>query len=283
MCSARRLRDHVHLRGRVDHRRRERDAQHRLDQRGKLGRAVRELRQRPRRIGLDLDAEGLEQRTSRGRDVPAGVGRGQRGEQRRQLRQRVVEHRRRRCVPGDAIGRERDAEHALLPHRDLVRAAAVEGERRPRALVRAASRSARGRGAPPSATPRRCRPPPRRTRRSRAGHRARAASPRARASRRRPPRPRPGTSCRACRVPIRSPRRARPTTGHGASPPGRRSRCPCARAGPAPARARLLATSPPGSGARGRRPRARPPGPPRRAAPPGTPVPRARRRAGSRC
>ena len=50
------------------------------------------------------------------------------------------------------------------------------------------------------------------------------------------PRPPPGSSCRARRGPRRSRRAARPTTGRPPTPPGRPARCPRGRAGTASAR-----------------------------------------------
>ncbi len=149
-------------------------------------------------------------------------------EQRRHLQQRVVAHLRHRRVAGDAVGRDGEAEDALLGAADAVAAPAAVLEDRAAALVeqQVAADLVGVRLGDPLRAERAAGLLVDDARRS-AARRAPGASRCARARRRRRSRPRPATSCRSRRAPTGSRRRCRRTTGRASTP--RRSRAPCRR------------------------------------------------------
>ena len=259
--------DHVDLVGGEDARRRERDAEHRLDDHREDRVALAQRVERRRRVAVEREAERGQQRARRLGDV---VGR------------LAVAHRLQeagpssaaRCRPSSASRRgrprpsvrQREAKDALLGHAHAVEALVAEREDRAGALVEqhvAAHRVGVVLGQPDRAL-------------AAAGllvddaddeQVAVGGAPARRgpAPSRRRPRPRSGTSCPARRGPRARRRRRRPTTGRAATRRGRRGRCRRARAGTASARRRSRAGAPRGWGAprcaRAARPRS-----PRRAA-----------------
>jgi hypothetical protein len=127
-------RDHVDLVRRVGHRRRQRHAEHRLEQDEQRRQFLSDLLDR--RSGVRrISAEPLEHRRGRLGDIRRGLPLGQPREHRCELQQRVVSHPRQRRVPGHAARGQLEAEDALLAAAHAVAALAAELERGARALV----------------------------------------------------------------------------------------------------------------------------------------------------
>ena len=200
-------------------------------------------------VAVEREAELGQQRARRLGDVVGRLAVAHRLQEGGHLQQRVLAHLRRRRVAGDAVGRDLEAEDALLGHADAVEPLLAEREDGAGALVQqqvaahgvgvvlgqpdgalaaagllvdhADDEQVAVRRAPARAGERRSRPPPR---------------------------PRSGTSCRARRGPTARRRRRRPTTGRAATRRRRRARCRRARAGTASGRRRLRAGARRGSG-----------------------------------
>ncbi len=126
--------DHVDLSRGAGHRRRQRHTEHRLDQRPQPRVGLRDPLQR-RAWVIGVLAEAAQQRR-RAFGQLEGVGLvGERGQDRRELEQRVVSGSRQRRVAGGADGRDVEAEDPLLGAADPVMAPAVVLKRLAAALV----------------------------------------------------------------------------------------------------------------------------------------------------
>ena len=105
-----------------DLRRGERDAERRLDDEGERGVALAQALERGGRVAVGGSPSAVEQRARlvgevEGRLLAHAL------DERRELEQRVVADLRHRRVAGDALGGDREAEHALLGAADRVDAA----------------------------------------------------------------------------------------------------------------------------------------------------------------
>ena len=128
-------RDHVDLLRGEDARRRERHAEHRLDDDRQDRVALAQRVEHGRRIAVEGKAELGQQRARRLGDVVGRLALAHRLQEGDHLQQRVVAHLRRRGVARDALGAHREAKDALLGHAHAVDALVAEGEDGARALV----------------------------------------------------------------------------------------------------------------------------------------------------
>jgi hypothetical protein len=127
--------DDVDLLGGEDARRRERHAEHRLDEHGEDGVALAQRVEDGRGVAVEREAELGQQRPRRLGDVVGRLALAHRLQEGDHLQQRVLARLRGRGVPRHAVGRDREAKDALLGHAHAVDALVAESEDGAGALV----------------------------------------------------------------------------------------------------------------------------------------------------